>query len=204
MLKKSLVILTLLIFGLGGARAVDLRAHQIEQFLSRYCPTSPLRGRGAEIVQTADRYRLDYRLYLAIAGAESTWGKNCPKRSFNYTGISNGGARFRSISHNIDFTHATIAQKKWYRHYRQTGKLMDLIYVYKGVPPYDRYYRSLRFTMDIVASLPVTAPIRLAAAPATKMRIKPAVSASAEAPLLLTWHTTRYDRYGIRKLTTID
>lgn len=194
------------IIALGSAQAADRRGERLEQFLARYCPTSPLRGHGAEIVQSADHYRLDYRLYLAIAGAESTWGKNCPKRSFNYTGISNGGARFRSISHNIQFTHATIALKKWYRRYRQSGELMDLIRTYKGIPPYDKYYRSLRFTMDIVASLPESelVPVRLAAATVPRPKKKPELRPKPQDPLLVTWHTTRYDRYHIRETVTID
>ncbi len=193
-MKKAIIIFTALILAFGSAYAKDQRAEKIERFLLRYCPTSPLRGRGAEIVRSADHYKLDYRLYLAIAGAESTWGKSPPRRSrYNFTGISNGGAVFRSISHNIKFTHETIATKKWYRKFRRTGNLMDLIYVYKGVPPYDRYRRALNFTMDIVAAVAV---------PEAKPVIMAKEETSAEAGLMA-WNV-RYDKFGIRKTILVD
>jgi hypothetical protein len=185
---RRLIFIAILLLIAGSAYAKDLRAEKIERFLARYCPTSPLHGRGQEIVRSADHYNLDYRLYLAIAGAESTWGKNPPKRSrYNFTGISNGGAVFRSISHNIKFTHETIATKKWYRRYRKTGKLMDLVYVYKGVPPYDRYNRALRFTMEIVTAMAVP-------------EVKPTVMAKVD----LSWNSIRYDKFDIRKTIFVD
>lgn len=173
----------------GAAHAEDLRAVRIEKFLVRHCPTSPLRGRGEEIVYFADGYGLDYRLYIAIAGAESGWGLKYPKKSHNFTGICNGRTRFASISDNIRFTHETISTRKWYRKYRKTRKIEDLVYVYKGIPPYDRYIRSMRFTLDMISAIPM-------------MKEKEVILAASNP--LLTWNSIRYDSFDIRKTSTIN
>lgn len=177
----------------GAAHAEDLRAVRIEKFLVRHCPTSPLRGRGEEIVFFADKHGLDYRLYVAIAGAESSWGLKYPKKSHNFTGICNGRTRFASISDNIRFTHETISTRKWYRKYRKTRKIEDMVYVYKGVPPFDRYIRSLRFTLDMISAVSIAKEKEAAlAAP------KPQTS------YLLAWNSIRYDNFDIRKTSTIN
>lgn len=207
--KRLCLALLFCLLAAGLAAARDLRPHRIEKFLERYCPSSPLRGYGREIVEQADRYQLDYRLYMALAGAESTWGKNCPKRSYNFTGISNGGARFRSIKHNIQFTQATIAEKKWYRKFRKTKNLMDLIRVYKAVPPFDRYLRSLNFTMDMIAAVPAeeAGAVKLAQSEGAKKAAKPAgvkkQPARAKPELFAAWNTIRYDRYAPRSLNKL-
>jgi hypothetical protein len=203
---KILPLIVCLVLTAGLAEAKDLRPLRIERFLERYCPSSPLRGYGGEIVRQSDRYKLDYRLYVAIAGAESTWGKRSPKRSRNYTGISNGGARFRSIKHNIEFTLATIAEKKWYRKFRRTKNLRDLVVVYKTIPPFDRYQRSLNFTMDMVAGIPAAelAGLKAAALPEPKPAQKTSwlkKLVTREKPdLIKLWNTVRFDRYPVRKL----
>jgi hypothetical protein len=210
--KHKLLWIPLLLFiSAGLAAAGDLRPLRIERFLERYCPTSPLRGYGQEVVKQADHYKLDYRLYLALAGAESTWGKNCPKRSYNFTGISNGVAHFRSIQHNIQFTQATIAEKKWYRKFRRTKNLMDLIVVYKAVPPFDRYLRSLNFTMDMIAGMPADelAGIKLAELPRPKP-VPKKLSGQKKAVVkerpdqFLAWNSIRFDRFPVRRISTAN
>jgi hypothetical protein len=198
---KILIALLLLVLAAGLAGARDLRPLRIEKFLERYCPTSPLRGYGTEIVKQADRYQLDYRLYMALAGAESTWGKSCPKRSCNFTGISNGGARFRSIKHNIQFTQATIAEKKWYKKFRKTKNLMDLIIVYKAVPPYDRYQRSMNFTMDMIAGIPADElfNIKVASLPKPKAAHK-----KKQPDQIVAWNTVRFDLFPLRRHNSAD
>ena len=107
------------------------------------------------MVRSADEFGLDYRLYLAIAGAESGFGRRYPKTRHNLTGILNGESRFKSISHNIRYTNQLIAEGKWYRKYRQTKNLMDLVYIFKGVPPYEHYLRNLRFVLDGITAVSI-------------------------------------------------
>ncbi|MBI5699021.1 glucosaminidase domain-containing protein [Candidatus Saganbacteria bacterium] len=155
MKKPVLLFLFFVIFLASAAAAVDLRAVKIEKFLANYCPESPLRGRGPEMVRYADEFGLDYRLYLAIAGAESGFGRRYPKKKHNLTGILNGETRFRSISDNIRYTNQLIAEGKWYRRYRRTKNLMDLVYIFKGVPPYEHYLRNLRFVLDGISGVSI-------------------------------------------------
>jgi hypothetical protein len=189
--KQVIALLSfwLILCSLAGAQ--DPRITKIEKFLARYAPTSPLRGYEAIMVKEADKYGVDYRLYLALAGAESTWGKRFPKKSYNLTGISNGRARFSSLVHNIRFTCQTIGTKKWYRKYRKTKNLWDLVKVYKGVPPYERYLRSLRYTMSLIAAIP-----------AAEEKIV-ATTNRVETPSLIAFNHIRYDQFANRTLNTI-
>lgn len=192
-------VLPLLLAGIllaGAAAAKDLRPVRLEKFLAYYCPTSPLRGKGTEIVRCADKYGLDYRLYIGLAGAESTWGKKFPKGSYNLTGISNGGARFRSIDHNIQFTCATIGTKKWYRRYRRTKELKDLVHVYKAVPPYDRYLRSLRFTFDMINAVSLVEELKVQRTAVAAMKKQP--------EYLVAWNSISYNKFGSRQTSSVE
>jgi hypothetical protein len=59
----------------------DSRTHMLEAYLTRY--NSPLSGHAAIFVKEADKNQLDYRLLVAIAGVESTFGKRIPTNSYN-------------------------------------------------------------------------------------------------------------------------
>lgn len=183
-MKRNLIgplLFVVLLAGLAGAG--DLRAARIEKFLTRY-PDSPLRGHIHEILYCADRFGLDYRLYLGIAGAESTFGRRYPKSNRNLTGVCNGGARFVSIYDNIYRTHEIIATGKWYRKYRKTRDLRDLVYVYKGVPPYDRYIRTLRYIFAGIERAPITQARRT--------------------HLLTAWSAVPYNKYQARRVAPFD
>ena len=186
---KYFLLSLLIVLSVSTIKAEErnLRAERLEIFLSRYCPDSPLRGKGDYIVTSADYYNLDYRLYLSIAGAESTWGKKHPHKSFNYTGINNGFRRFASAEDNIDYTHMIIAEKRWYRKYRATKNIDDLVYVYKKVPPFKHYISSLRFSLDMITAVPLARPLT---AQATGEIFRPAQ--------FVVWNTTRYDHFASR------
>jgi len=138
----------------SAAGAKDLRAVKLKRFLDRY-QFSPLRGHEQEILYCADKFGVDYRLYLAISGAESTFGKRFPKTRKNLTGHCNGDTTFQSIYSNIYETSKLIGTRGWYKKYRRTKNIWDLVYVYKGVPPYDHYVKNLRFVMDTITDISV-------------------------------------------------
>ena len=75
--KRILIIASVLGILACQAQALDLRAVKLQKFLDRY-PWSPLRGHEQEILYCADKFGIDYRLYVAISGAESTYGKRYP------------------------------------------------------------------------------------------------------------------------------
>ena len=128
----------------GATVSADLRSERLRAFLYRY-PGTPLINHINEILYCADKFDLDWRLYVAIAGAESTFGKRYPKSTNNLTGFNSCNTSFRSIYQNIYRTHEVIATSKHYARYRKTRNIKDLVYVYKGVPPYDHYISTVKF-----------------------------------------------------------
>jgi len=152
-MKKFLIALLLIVMMLGISIAStaevssEIKVHKIEKFLLKY-PFSPLIGYEHQIVECSEKYGLDYRLYVAIAGCESTFGKRYLRYTNNLTGIGSGKIKYKSISDNIDATYKLIATKKYYWKYRKTKKIADLVYVYKGVPPWKQYIFTMEWIFD--------------------------------------------------------
>ena len=147
------VIMSIVLFAIlfaGPVFSKDLRAVKIKNFLSQF-PDSPLHAHIGEILYCADKFGLDYRLYIAIAGAESGFGRRYIRPTHNLTGINSGITSFRSIYENIFKTHELIATRKWYKKYRETKNIKDLVLVYKGKPPYEHYIRNIRFSLDKIS-----------------------------------------------------
>lgn len=58
------------------AKALDPRAEILKDYLAKY--DSPLQTHAQDFVDAADKYQVDWKLVPAIAGVESTFGKNIP------------------------------------------------------------------------------------------------------------------------------
>lgn len=172
---RILLIGFLLVFLSGIGQAVDLRAVKLQKYLERY-PGTPLASHVHEILSCADKFKVDYRLYVAITGAESGFGRKTSLDRKNFTGYLNGRVGFVSIYHNIYRTHELIGTGKWYKKYRRTKNINDFVYTYKGVPPYAHYIRNIRAVLDGIAKIPVE-------------REKEELEAAAS------WVLTRYDKY---------
>ncbi|MFA4843376.1 MAG: hypothetical protein WC632_00300 [Candidatus Margulisiibacteriota bacterium] len=200
---KKLITAGLLVLALvSTGAAIDFRAVKLKKFLERY-PGSPLVSHTQEIVHCADRFGLDYRLYVAISGAESGYGRHYPKNTYNLTGISNGRYGFRSIYGNIYYTHRLLATTKWYHKYRRTGELMDLIYVYKAVPPYDRYLRILRYAMHEIAFVSIEKEKKEWLAKINSPAYKKSVRLAKQTKQLADWGAIRYDQHQPGKPTAV-
>ena len=197
-MKRTIItaLIIIVLAGLGYSRT-DLRAVRLQKFLAQY-PCSPLRGHVSDLLYCADHFGVDYRLYLAIAGAESTFGQKCPRGSYNFTGVRNGATRFRSIYENIYQTNRIIATGTWYRKYRQTRRIKDFVYVYKGVPPFKRYIGTVRAVFAAIDSMPVERE-RLRDRQAKLSKLNPPRFKPAQHDNLVAWSTTRYDKAGQRK-----
>lgn len=82
----------------------DERVTTLKAVLDDY--GSPLANEAKNFIFYADKYDLDWKLVAAIAGVESTFGKNIPKGSFNawgwgvFTG-KQSGAFFRNWEQGI-------------------------------------------------------------------------------------------------------
>ena len=212
--KSKIFLITVIFIGAlaSVALATDLRAVKLKKFLDRY-PWSPLRGHEHEILYCADKYGLDYRLYIAIAGAESTYGKRYPKSAKNLTGYGVYGdkvGRFGSIWHNIYETSRLIATSPYYKKYRETKDIRDLIRVYKGVPPYEHYHRNMRYALDQITAVSIDKELAAQRAKLERMaRLDPAsksrrITREQWLDDLGSWISVRYDRYEIRKKGEAD
>lgn len=62
----------------------DNRVTKLQNFLESY--DSPLKDEAKTFVEAADRYNIDWKLVAAIAGTESTFGKQIPTGSYNAWG----------------------------------------------------------------------------------------------------------------------
>ncbi|MEK7550452.1 MAG: hypothetical protein AAB535_01580 [Patescibacteria group bacterium] len=87
----------------GSVEATDARVEIIRQYLTNY--KSSLEPHASFIVQTSDKYGLDYRLITAIAQQESNLCKLIPPSSFNCWGWgihSEGTLGFGSFEQGIE------------------------------------------------------------------------------------------------------
>ena len=81
----------------------DARSEILRQYMENY--GSPLAPYSELIVQTADKYSLDFRLITAIAQQESNICKIIPPGSYNCWGLgihSNGSLGFKSFGEGIE------------------------------------------------------------------------------------------------------
>lgn len=95
----------------------DYRVKIVEGYLKRY--NSPMAGNADDFVYYADKYDLDWRLVLAIAGVESTYGKQIPPASYNGWGWGVYGdnvIRFKSWEDGIQTVSQGLRERymdKW-------------------------------------------------------------------------------------------
>ncbi len=90
----------------------DARVEIVRQFLASY--NSPLEPHAAFIVETAEKYGMDYRLIPAIAMQESNLCKKNRPESFNCWGFGIYGDKylhFDSYEHGIETVTKTLAVK---------------------------------------------------------------------------------------------
>jgi hypothetical protein len=206
-MRKWLILFIIIsILLVGAANAKDLRAVKLKRFLARY-PWSPLRGHEQEILYCADLFGIDYRLFVAVAGAESSYGKNYPKQTNNMTGYNSCDTTFVSIYQNIYETSKLIGTRNYYKKYRKTKDLMDFILVYKGVPPYSHHFKNMRCALDGITAVDIEDVRMEEAMKIANFRPKDFSQAriilAMEEPLY-NWHSVRYDLYESRTDVTVS
>lgn len=93
MLNKKLIVLLLITLFLANgpiqaeadadketqkieAKQIDKRAEVVQAYLAKY--NSPMQYQAQDFVDAADAYNMDWKLLVAIAGVESTFGKFIP------------------------------------------------------------------------------------------------------------------------------
>jgi hypothetical protein len=98
-------------------RGAQLSVRQLTKFLAR--KRSPMTPYADDIIVAANRYHVDPRVVVAIAGVESTFGRN--SRGFNAWGWNNGATRWRSWSESIDTYTRLLGQK--YPNHRDPARI---------------------------------------------------------------------------------
>lgn len=95
--------------GLANSVATgDARSLILKNFLT--LNKSPLANYSDLLVETADKYSLDFRLIPAIAMVESTGGRVIPAGSHNAWGFANGATRFGSWEEAIEKVAKTLKE----------------------------------------------------------------------------------------------
>lgn len=87
----------------GFASTMDARAEILKQYLDSY--SSPLTPYAQELVDTSEKYGIDFRLLVAIAQQESNLCKKIPADSFNCWGWgihSRGTLKFANFTEGIE------------------------------------------------------------------------------------------------------
>jgi len=125
----------------------------LEQFLNEQ--NSPLANQAVAMIEAADTYKFDWRLLPAVAGKESSYGKNIPweskdKPSYNALGWGVYGQEapiFSSWEEAID----TVAAGLRHEYYNE-GYITPELIVKKFAPPsYGSWEKDVRMIMEQIA-----------------------------------------------------
>jgi hypothetical protein len=96
-----------------GYNIYDERPLILKNFLNSY--NSPIADYSQALVNTADKYDIDWKLVTAIAGVESTFGKRIPINSYNAYGWANGNYYFISWENSIEIVTKALREKYYDR-----------------------------------------------------------------------------------------
>ena len=150
----------LILSGTTTAKAVehDLRAEQLHAVLTKY--NSPMVGLEDVLIETAEKYNLDWTLLAAIAGTESSFAKRMPANCINPYGWGIYGDNklcFESLQASIEGVAAGLASKY------NISSLESIARTYNSVST-EGWTKHTRFFMNKIktAQVPVSAlPITL-------------------------------------------
>lgn len=110
----------------GSVEATDARVEIIRQYLAKY--KSSLEPHASFIVQTSDKYGMDYRLITAIAQQESNLCKLIPPSSFNCWGWgihSQGSLGFGSFEQGIEVVSKGLKEQYLDKGYTSPEQIMS-------------------------------------------------------------------------------
>ena len=128
--------------------SIDRRQLALKRFLKTH--NSPLAKHSKNLVSAADQYHLDWRLVAAIAGVESTFGKNTPVNSYNAYGWANGAYYFNSWEESIVVVSETLRTRYIDRGATNISKIARIY-----APPSQSWAWKVRYFMQKIEPLPV-------------------------------------------------
>lgn len=121
----------------------DNRPQRLRNFLTKY--NSPLASFTEEIVELADRYKLDWRLVTAISGVESTFCKAIPYNSYNCWGWKNGKHAFQGYPNALE-TVSRVLSTRYLDNGFDTPEEIGPVYA----PPSKTWASKVRFFMNLI------------------------------------------------------
>ncbi|MDO8504107.1 MAG: hypothetical protein Q7S60_05500 [bacterium] len=110
----------------GAATSADARSEIVRLYLEKYA--SPLRPYAQTLVDTAEKYSLDFRLLVAIAQQESNLCKKIPADSYNCWGWgihSMGTLRFTSYPEAIEAVAQGLRENYFDKGYTTPEEIMS-------------------------------------------------------------------------------
>lgn len=110
----------------GAVEGVDARSEIVRSYLERY--NSPMVNHASTLVETADKYSLDFRLVTAIAQQESNLCKIIPPGSYNCWGWgihSKGTLGFTSFEEGIETVSQGIRKEYLDKGYKTVEDIMS-------------------------------------------------------------------------------
>lgn len=139
---------------LRQASKTDQRIEKLRKFLDSH--NSPLLPYAETLVETADRYELDWRLVPAITGVESSFGKAIPFSSYNAYGWANGAYYFQSWEDSIEIV--TKALKENYLN-KGADTVEKIAPIY--APPSQTWAFKVRYFMEKIENFTLASPLAL-------------------------------------------
>lgn len=133
------------------ANKPDKRAEILKGFLEDY--ESPLSFYAPLLVETADKYQLDWKLIPAITGVESTFGKRIPSNSYNAYGWNNGNYHFASWEQSIKQVALTLKEKYINRGLDNPSKIAPIY-----APPSKTWARKVIYFMKQLENFQLRSP----------------------------------------------
>jgi len=111
------------------------KAEKIDTLLASY--NSPLEGHGMKFVTEAEKQEIDWRLLVAIAGRESTFGKHPCKRVTNsFLGYGSCRINFESVDDAIEKVSASLGGNDENTAHHYDGKTtLQILRKYNSVIP---------------------------------------------------------------------
>lgn len=114
------------------ARQEDSRIKKLRDYLQS--KNSPIADEAEDIISVADQWGLDYRLFVGISNAESSFCKRSPEGSHNCWGFACFDNQpchyFKTYKEALESLAGTITNHYAYTDYNRTGSLSDLSKVY--------------------------------------------------------------------------
>ena len=133
----------------------DKRVDHLRKFLLSY--DSPLASEAGHFITEADRLNLDWKLVPAIAGTESTFGKQVPYGSFNAWGWGiPTGAQWGLAFSNWKSAITAVSEGLRYNYVDKGAATIDQIgYIYAASPAWASH---VRFFIDKIEAFTPTKP----------------------------------------------